>query len=355
MEIRSARESDVFNLKRIWTQTFQDTQEFTDWYFANRFFPRYTCCACEGGEIVSVCHALPAEVRLRGILLRCAVLNGVATLPKYRGRGLMRDVLNTLSFALLRDGFVLMSNTPADFAIYASSGYAPAGGAVRPFERRCAMPAEVADSGIAESAAGLYECYTECSEKYSGMLVRDEYEFERKCSDWQTSDSARAFTAGAGGRISGYAVFHTENGVLVTDEVIAMDERTYGLLDEALHSVGLPVSADFPADSGVKGIFRPKHALGIINAEKLMQAFDTGIPASVRLTDAFFAPNNGIFTLGCSPSSPPVITATAPQLIGWLSGYVSLYGSGAGINDAGTAKALSEALPVLACWNTDEY
>ena len=130
MIIRTLTLADIPQLKKIWKDTFHDTDSFLDWYFSARFFPDHSVCAEENGRIVSVCHILPAQQYLRGRILPCGLLNGVATLPEYRGRGLMKQLIRFL-YPLLSDmGIYLMTNTPAAFAIYEPCGHYPASSAV---------------------------------------------------------------------------------------------------------------------------------------------------------------------------------------------------------------------------------
>ena len=62
-------------------------------FFTERFLPEY-CAVCEeDGRIVCALHSLPLHMRVRGAILPCAEISGVATLPEYRGRGLMRQTM----------------------------------------------------------------------------------------------------------------------------------------------------------------------------------------------------------------------------------------------------------------------
>ena len=350
MILRTLTHADIPQLKKIWKETFHDTDRFIDWYFAERFFPDHSACAEENGRIVSVCHILPAKQYLRGKVLPCGLLNGVATLPEYRGRGLMKDVIRFLYPLLSDQGIYLMPNTPAAFAIYEPCGHYPATDAVMiDCAENRSMPQGVTVHPLDESIADkLYAIYGANAPRYSGMIARSKEEFLRKMSEYIVDNAEVLLHA------DGYAILAEADEAFLCPEIIAADSDAYSKLIDALFARAYPkkLQGKFPAEALPDQPPRPRSVLGITDIGKLIREMQFDLPVTIGITDSFFPANSGLYSLN---NDPPAEKADVSLSIGsfaeWISGYKDIEETDAVLHtDRG--RLLPKKQP---CFTNDDY
>lgn len=82
---------DEKECRKIYMQVFGDDAEFTDELFKNCF--KYCKTLKLDGKIVSMLFLLPCELINNGLAEDAFYIYGVATLPEYRGKGYMRELI----------------------------------------------------------------------------------------------------------------------------------------------------------------------------------------------------------------------------------------------------------------------
>ena len=361
IQIRALAHADIPSLKKIWKDTFRDTDNFINWYFSQRFFPEYSACAEEDGEIVSVCHCLPCQIYIRQVEVSGVLLNGVATLPSHRHRGLMRQTLSFLYEMLYQKGVVVMANTPVDFVIYRSIGHVPVSDALV-LSTKIGFPASSSTTvqEIPEVAEQLYACYAAIAPRYSGMLKRTRAEFMRKCGDWLT-DASRVVLLEERGQLHGYSVFADGGSSIYCYETLAHSPQGYRKLAAKLCELtgnkmltsAFSVDADIPFSKK-----RRKSAMGLINARALLEALNCTLPYRLKVTDPFFARNNGVYDFygrQYDDVQPADLEIRVEALTSWLVGYAPLFACDFLSHTKEAAERLADRLPAVACYMTDEY
>lgn len=116
--VRGDREA----LRKIWLACFGGEEEYVDFYLRRRFRPSETVVWREKGVPVSMMTLMNLEIAGRA----GAYVYAVATLPEYRGRGLMRRLDAFAKQAVLARGGAFMALVPAEpplFAMYEKLGY----------------------------------------------------------------------------------------------------------------------------------------------------------------------------------------------------------------------------------------
>ena len=99
VEIRSLAEDELPELRRVTGYAFADTRtEEERSSLPDLLRPEWTTCAFVDGRLATTFGAYPFRVRLNGAAVAMAGVTAVATLPEYRRRGLLRQVM-TRSFA----------------------------------------------------------------------------------------------------------------------------------------------------------------------------------------------------------------------------------------------------------------
>jgi len=295
---------------------------FIDWYFENRFFPDHSACACEDGRIVSVCHTMPSRINIRGKAIPCALLNGVATLPEYRGRGLMKQVITYLYEILAPMGISLMPNTPADLRIYAPCGHYPSIPMAEPdrAEQR-EMPPGLIFGSIPENQPAMYALYRRIAPNWSGMILRTEEEFTRKCSEHILDDCKVLLHP------KGYAICFDNDEACTCTEFMAEDPETMGALVNGLFAHAYPrkLRGRFPTEALPEEPAKVRSVLGIINTELFLKSLDMDLPIVLKITDDFYHKNSGTFLMNGTPTdAPPHAELSIGALAQWLSGFCGI-------------------------------
>ncbi len=117
---------DTDDLKHIWSVCFGDPEEYIRLFFNHRFAPEETLVYRDGGRPVSVVYMLPLQIRAKHQLKSSHYIYAAATLPDYRGRGLMRELLERAVVVARQRGeaySVLVPGEKTLFDYYAKIGY----------------------------------------------------------------------------------------------------------------------------------------------------------------------------------------------------------------------------------------
>lgn len=120
---RFAGLKDFDFVKNSWLVCFDDTQQFVDWNFEFNYSPQNTVIAETEGVCASVMQLMPYKLRIGDATLDARYVSGVATLPEYRGRGLVRDLFNFGLDAMYDMGAEVSILIPAVEGMYEKFGY----------------------------------------------------------------------------------------------------------------------------------------------------------------------------------------------------------------------------------------
>lgn len=121
--VRFAEKEDLSFLKNAWKVCFDDPQAFIDWNFAHNFSYADTLIAeCEGVPASNL-QLMPHRISLRGREYAVNYVSGVATLPEFRHRGLVRELF-TFAFEEMQERRQPISLlVPFDYGFYEKFGY----------------------------------------------------------------------------------------------------------------------------------------------------------------------------------------------------------------------------------------
>ncbi len=121
--VRFARYDDMEFLKHTWKVCFNDPDLFIDWNFKNNFDYADTIVAEVEGEPASNMQLMPHRIRLREMEYDINYISGVATLPKYRNRGLVRDMFAFAFPEMQRRNQPISILIPFNYQFYEKFGY----------------------------------------------------------------------------------------------------------------------------------------------------------------------------------------------------------------------------------------
>ena len=111
---RPAMKSDLPGIISLWQEAFGDSPEAVSYFFKS-FSDCVSYVADDGGEVVSMVHALPQTLSAD---TPAAYIYAVATLRSHRGRGLCRDLMAFAEADLKHRGFACCVLTPGELGLF---------------------------------------------------------------------------------------------------------------------------------------------------------------------------------------------------------------------------------------------
>ena len=110
--------SDESELRLLWKEVFNDTDEFIDSFFSRRYSVDSALIYREGGRIASMIFFPRYDFRIEREHYGLGYICGAATLPQYRGRGLMGQLIEASHEAMRERGDRFAALIPASDSLY---------------------------------------------------------------------------------------------------------------------------------------------------------------------------------------------------------------------------------------------
>lgn len=124
MKLRKLQSNEHIRTRKLWEEIFtEDTPEFLDYYYSIKIKNNEIYVIEDDGEIVSMLHLNPYEMRIGDKLCQTHYIVAVATKESYRKRGLMRQLLNYVLQVMADRGEPFTFLMPASEAIYKPFGF----------------------------------------------------------------------------------------------------------------------------------------------------------------------------------------------------------------------------------------
>lgn len=120
---RLAKDADFNFVKKSWVECFDDPPEFVNWNFEYNYNAENTVIAEADGEPASVMQLVPYSLRMGDSELKMRYVSGVATMPEYRGKGLVRELFDFGIPMMEKMGCHISMLIPAVEGMYEKFGY----------------------------------------------------------------------------------------------------------------------------------------------------------------------------------------------------------------------------------------
>lgn len=121
--VRLAAPADFGFVKHAWTTCFDDPEKFVSWNFTRNYMPENTLIAEADGRPASNMQLMPYRICLNGTVWKGSYISGVATLPAYRHRGLVRELFAAAFPLMQKRGIPVSLLVPFDYGFYEKFGY----------------------------------------------------------------------------------------------------------------------------------------------------------------------------------------------------------------------------------------
>lgn len=116
-------------MMQLWMDIFHDSPDYVRIVFDTYFTPENVVCRLDGDRLVAAMLGVPYTFGSAFGSLRGMYLCGLSTLPEYRGRGIMTEMMEEMQKRAAERGFAFTFLIPADEGLrcfYADRGYSPA-------------------------------------------------------------------------------------------------------------------------------------------------------------------------------------------------------------------------------------
>ena len=124
MKVRKLRQEEHIRTRKLWEEIFtEDTPGFLDYYYSVKTSDNEIYVIEDDGEIVSMLHLNPYQMRVEDKIYHTHYIVAVATDERYRHQGLMRQLLNHVMQLMADRGEPFTFLMPANDAIYKPFGF----------------------------------------------------------------------------------------------------------------------------------------------------------------------------------------------------------------------------------------
>lgn len=113
-------------VRAIWKTVFEDSDEYIDLFFSRQYKPENTLIYFEENTPVAALQMVEYSISFYGEIIPFYYLVGLSTLPEYRGKGYMGELIERAHKVMLKRQIPLSILVPAEeslFAYYERFGY----------------------------------------------------------------------------------------------------------------------------------------------------------------------------------------------------------------------------------------
>lgn len=110
--------SYVGSLKKLWSDTFGDNEEYINLLFDYEYTPSECFAEIEDGEVISVLYLLKGYIKADNNIYEGRYLYAAATAEKHRGKGIMSKLIRQAQQYTVKNNISFISLVPADEGLY---------------------------------------------------------------------------------------------------------------------------------------------------------------------------------------------------------------------------------------------
>lgn len=316
MKIRFCNKDDENQIKKIWQYCFEDSDEYVDFYFKNKFSPENTVALEKNGNIISSIHLNQHKINLFHKEYDVSYVVGVSTLPESRGTGMMKELMQFSLRSMYERGQEVSILMPIDFRLYTPFGF-----------QNC-YDYEVVKLDVfylkrfkingdfceVEKPEDLERIYGLANKRYNGYALRDKKYFEEFIEEMK-AEGGYIYVNFRNGEPVGYIAYSMDSGTFYVRELYYIDISAYESIlkfifnhNTQCKNVEIMTSIDSPLydllDNPKESVFEKKPFMmgRVINFIRLIDKLE--IPyfsdfkgVSIKIKDEYIKENDGLFKL----------------------------------------------------------
>ncbi len=220
----------------IWKQVFAgDDGGYTDYFFRTLYKPENTLVLKESGNIVSTLMRIPHSIMLAGHILESSMILGVATIPSYRKRGCMHELMNDVLDEVEHRELVTLIQA------YNPSMYTQFGFEMVYYRRRYSIHRSqiplCSNEGLTYKVQSqdLLDVYTAYVRRFDGFYLRTKEDFDHLQEECNAEGGKLIAYYDQNKQIQGYAsLYQTTQGIEVRECIYLNSVALFKLLNLAL-------------------------------------------------------------------------------------------------------------------------
>lgn len=225
--ISKATREQIPEIRQVWKICFpQEEKEYTDFYFKNCFKPEECFVMTKEGKIVSMAIRTPHALMFNGRVLRTSMILGVCTLPEYRHRGYMHEIMNIIMDACEHTELLTLIKTDIP-SLYEPYGFRHVYYRTQYRLQRSDVK-RITNFGCAyePSSLDLMKVYSAFIRRFNGFYARDlDYFITLKKEIKARGGKIVAYYNGKD-QIQGYIVMVPQGNEIMAEEIVYLDSMT---------------------------------------------------------------------------------------------------------------------------------
>lgn len=225
--IRRATEEQTEEIKKLWITCFPlEDSRYIDFYFKNYYKPQYAWCNVHDDKIISVVIRTPHAMMFNGRVLRTSMLSGIATLPEYRHKGYMQEVMDVVLDACEHSELITILRTEKP-KMYERFGFQMVyNRSIYRLKRSDVKRITIYGCAYEPTPLDLLKVYSAFIKRFNGFYARDlEYFVKYKQEVIHTGGKIVAYY-NSKNQIMGYAVMKPNGDDLEVEELIYLDSMS---------------------------------------------------------------------------------------------------------------------------------
>lgn len=111
-------EKYIPSLRKLWHEVFGDEYEYIDLFFKKAYFQSECFAEIKDDEIISALYLLNAKIRCGGQVFTGRYLYAASTLPQFRGKGIMSELLKQVNEFAREKKLDFIALVPASDSLY---------------------------------------------------------------------------------------------------------------------------------------------------------------------------------------------------------------------------------------------
>jgi len=225
--IRKAEAQEASVLREIWKECYpEEDPRYIDYFFRSLYQPENAWCRVVDGKIVAVMMRNPHALMFNGRVLATSMIMGVATLPEYRERGYMKELMDAVLDACSHTELLTLVQTekPSLYerygfeTVYTRSDYTLQRSDVK----------RITNYGCAyePTPIDLLKVYSAFINRFNGFYARDLAYFVNYKKEISAVGGKIVAYYNGKNQIRGYAVMIPQGNELRVEEIIYLDSMS---------------------------------------------------------------------------------------------------------------------------------
>ena len=234
--ISKALPQDKKTVYTMWKQIFaEDDGGYTDYFFKTYYQPENTLVMKESGNIVSTLMRIPHDIMLNGQIMRASMILGVATIPSYRKRGCMHEMMNDVLDELEHQELVTLIQA-YNPSMYEQFGFEMVYYRKRVKIHRSQVP-KCSNEGVTYKVTpkDMLDVYTSYVRRFDGYYLRTEQDFRNLIDEVAAEGGKFIAYYDQNQQIQGYAsLVQTAHGIEMKECLYLNSVALFKLMNLAL-------------------------------------------------------------------------------------------------------------------------